>query len=102
MEKPAETITPKEKRSIPWTGFIVWPFVFLLLYALSFGPVWMMIDKGRISRANQLVSKFYAPVWWAYMETPLHKPLGIYFHLWEPEVVDKDGDIPYVDAAGVR
>ena len=35
MEKPAETITPKEKRSIPWTGFIIWPFVILLFVSSS-------------------------------------------------------------------
>lgn len=93
MEKPAETTTPaEEKHSIPWTGFIVWPFVILILYVLSIGPVAIMSDKGLISHNNEFIWKFYKPLGWAYLNTPLHRPLGMYLHLWVPKHFDKHGD----------
>jgi hypothetical protein len=92
MEKPAETTTPKEKRSINWGALILWPVVILILYVLSWGPVIMMIEKGHISSTNEFLRMFYRPLGWAYAETPLHKPLGMYFHLWAPQYFDKKGD----------
>jgi hypothetical protein len=107
MEKTAETITPKERHSIPWTGFIVWPLVILLLYALSFGPVMrfgsmMLLLTTRNNQSyihtspqrDRFLGKFYAPLGWAYNETPLHKPLGMYMHLWSPTAFNKNGDGP--------
>jgi hypothetical protein len=95
MEKPAETNTPKEKHSAFLPGFIVWPLLVLLLYVLSYGPIMMMYAKGHISPANQIVWKFYTPIDWAYVRTPLHKPLGMYLHLWVPEIFKKNGDLGY-------
>jgi hypothetical protein len=95
VEKPTETTQPiKDKHYFPWTGFIVWPIVILLLYVLSGGPVMMMRDNGRIRRDNRVVWKFYRPLTWAYNKTLLHKPLGMYFHLWDPNDYDKNGDWP--------
>jgi hypothetical protein len=93
MGKSAETTAPnEEKHSIPWTGIIAWPFVILILYALSIGPVMMMVDKKSIPpRTDQILEKFYAPLDWAYSETLLHKPIGIYLHLWSKRF-DKNGD----------
>ena len=93
MEKSAETDTPKEeRRSINWGAVILWPFVILFLYVLSFGPFWMMWDKGFISTHQTFSDKFYRPLEWAYEETPLHKPLGMYLHLWVPKYFDKKGE----------
>ncbi|HZQ45766.1 MAG TPA: hypothetical protein VFC07_02040 [Verrucomicrobiae bacterium] len=94
MEKPAETTTTaKEKQSIPWMSFVVWPFVILVLYALSVGPIMLVMDKGTISfGAGAFLKKFYGPLEWAYDKTPLHKPLGLYLHLWEPKWFDKKGE----------
>ena len=91
VEQP-ETTAPKEKHPIPWTGFIVWPFVLLLLYVLSVGPVVMMNDRGRISLNNTFVWNFYSPLDWAYEETLFHKPLGIYLHLWSKRF-EKNGEL---------
>jgi hypothetical protein len=93
MGKSAETTTPNEdKHSIPWTGIIAWPFVILILYALSVGPFMMMIDKGRISpNTEAFLEKFYKPLDWAYSDTLLHKPIGMYLHLWSKRF-DRDGD----------
>ena len=95
-EKPAETTAPdEEKHSINWGALILWPVVILILYVLIIGPVMMMMDKSAGSRSNQLARKFYAPLGWAYDNTPLHKPLGMYLHLWVPEIFNKNGNLGY-------
>jgi hypothetical protein len=90
-EKPETTTPDDEKHSFNW-GFIVWPVVILFLYVLSWGPVMMMKEKGRISSSDGFVWNFYAPLAWAYFGAPLHKPLGLYLHLWVPKYFDKDGN----------
>ena len=93
MDEQPTTTTPKdEKHSVNWGALILWPVVVLILYVLSVGPIWMMIDRKRMSN-NQFVEVFYYPVKLAYWNPVLHAPLGMYFHLWEPEFYDKKGDI---------
>jgi hypothetical protein len=93
MEKPVETTTPiEEKHSINW-GFVVWPFAVLLMYVLSNGPMMMMMEKEHISVDHRFVKMFYWPCGWAYFQTPLHKPLGMYMHLWVPNAFDKHGNL---------
>ena len=92
MDEQAETATPKdEKHSINWGAIIVWPFVILILYVLSWGPVVRLGDKGYISPNNKVIWKFYAPLDWASNNTPLQRPLGMYLHLWVPKYYDKNG-----------
>ncbi len=92
MDEQPATITPKEeKHSINW-GWIVWPCVILILYVLSSGPLIMLSQKELIPQDNGFLTKFYSPLRWAYNETPMHKPLGMYFHLWAPKFIDKNGD----------
>jgi hypothetical protein len=93
MEAQPQITTPvEEKHSNCWTGFIVWPLVILVLYALSWGPVMKMYLKGSISADNDFVYEFYAPLVWATANTPLKKPLRMYLHLWLPQGVNKNGD----------
>jgi hypothetical protein len=93
METPPEPTPPVgTKRSFFWIFFILSPGMILLLYVLSYGPVLMMVGKGRIMPNNQFVTKLYQPLIWAYDETPLHKPLGLYLHLWVPQWFDKNGN----------
>jgi hypothetical protein len=70
-----------------WGGlreWICWPGIVLLLYILSSGPFWMMVDKKIIRyhtsrwRAGQIL---YGPLGNAYAATFIRKPLGIYWHL---------------------
>jgi len=92
MEKPAETTTPTEaKHSFNWGGLILWPFLILVLYLLSTGPLVMMMDNGSISQNNEFVGKIYAPLDWVYENKLLHKPFGMYLHLWSKRY-DKKGD----------
>jgi hypothetical protein len=95
MDGHTETSAPiEEKDSFNWRMFILWPFVILLLYVLSFGPVMMLAEKKRIptNKVTEFFEMFYDPCIWAYLETPLHKPLGMYLHLWAPMEFDKNGD----------
>jgi hypothetical protein len=79
-EQPAIAAPKDEKHSINWGALILW-------------PVAMMEEKGRISHSNEFMRVFYMPWTWAYNGTPLHKPLGLYLHLWLPKHFDKKGDM---------
>jgi hypothetical protein len=91
-EQPETTIPTEAKRSVNWWSLVLWPFMILVLYVLSSGPVLMLMEKRRIAPDNRFFEVFYTPLDWAYTETPLRKPLGIYLHLWT-DVYDKNGEI---------
>jgi hypothetical protein len=91
--QPETTISIDEKHSFNWRLFILWPFLTLLLYVLSFGPVLTMLASNRLDPSvEDALKTVYYPVWMAYSQTLLHKPLGVYMHLWVPKVIDKNGD----------
>lgn len=91
--QPDPTTPGEEKDSFNWRVFILWPFVLLLLYILSIGPVAVLFARGKLSPAiEDKIKVLYFSLLWAYYETPLHKPLGIYFHLWDPKDFDKNGE----------
>ena len=82
-------------RGAGW-GWVLWPGTVLLLYVLGSGPVMMMKEEKLIpygdpgSRAAEIV---YWPVDWAFWETPLRKPIGMYWRLWAPEWCDAQENI---------
>ena len=95
MEEPAET-REETKHSGGFGIYALWAGVVLLLYVLSAGPLQLLVAKGiwqRRSIGNFSLESIYDPLIWAYDETPLHKPLGMYMHLWCPGGWDKNGDI---------
>src|ERR1700677_2614925 len=94
MDEQQESTTPGEERDLfNWRLFIFWPLVIVLLYIVSWGPVWMASDKGLIPLGDKFVDKFYWPVGWTYSYTPLHKPLGMYLHLWVPDYFSTNGEL---------
>jgi len=90
--KPADpTAEAKRSRGIP--GYVVWGFAIVLIYVLSAGPVGVLEKKGMLRRSIYgFLDYFYAPLEWAYWHTPLHKPFGIYMHLWCPDNYAANGD----------
>ena len=56
----------------------------------------MVSGKRNISNGHpvaQVLRVVYGPVEWAYAKTLLHKPMGLYHHLWVPGVIDRQGNI---------
>jgi hypothetical protein len=89
--QPAES-TAEAKRSRGFASYCVWGFGIVVLYILSSGPAMMLSDKGVVSTKVMVI---YRPLAWAYLETRLlHKPLGMYMHLWCPNRFNKQGDHP--------
>jgi hypothetical protein len=81
-ENPQPTPATAEKKSRGLGSYVVWAFVAVMVYVLSSGP--MILNVG-------LTSKWYSPLVWAYTDTPLHRPIGLYWHLWWPEMFDRGG-----------
>jgi hypothetical protein len=84
----------RSSRGAFWV-WLCWLGAALFLYFLSTGPVAMMTGKkpaGRGSPVWSVVAVVYRPVRWAYEDTPLRKPLGVYWHLWAPEWYDSEGN----------
>jgi hypothetical protein len=82
-------------RSAGW-GWILWSGLVLVSYVLSTGPITMLEERKLIysnTPPHRLLTILYGPVGWAYCETPLHKPLGMYWHLWTPNAIDINGNI---------
>ena len=71
--------------------WLCWIAVAIMLYVLSVGPV-MKITIMKIGSiptpVSQFLIGFYKPLEWAYNNTLLHRPLGMYYHLWIPSVID--------------
>jgi hypothetical protein len=89
--RPKETISKEAKRPFNWWSFAFWPFVIVLLYVLSSGPVVMMYHRKIISDDNRLVWTIYDPLFQAADHTSLGKVLGLYLHLWDSKDFGKDG-----------
>jgi hypothetical protein len=84
MKEEAEN-PPEEKPSRGFLRFLPWVGVIFLAYCLSSGPLVMLVDRNVIGGSGtmmRLVETVYSPLEWAYDETPLHKPIGIYLSLW--------------------
>jgi hypothetical protein len=81
-------------KSLGWGG-IVWLLLIPVLYLLSSGPYVMMVDK-KVILPNRSVSMvagtFYRPLDWISRNTPLHRLLGLYWHLWAPGIYDSQGN----------
>jgi hypothetical protein len=75
---------------LSWVGSI------LAVYVLGVGPVAMLIDKkviGPNTPTYKFLKGLYSPVGWAYTDTLLRRPLGMYLHLWTPNGFDAKGNI---------
>lgn len=71
----------------------MWLGAILITYVLSSGPAMLMLEKGMINYNSRSVAGLYfVPFRWAYEDTPLKRPLGMYWHLWAPQMWDRQGE----------
>jgi hypothetical protein len=91
MKKAAQS-APEERGAGGILRLGLWAAGLLVLYVLGSGPLVMLSSRNLLpDSVLNVLEKIYAPVEWAYEETLLHKPIGIYLHLWSKDF-DKDGD----------
>ncbi len=76
--------------------WIIVPVIFVVLYFLSVGPVMLWVRSrlavGAPPQSLSVIVTVYGPMEWLYDHTPLHKPIGIYLHLWIPDKFDSKGN----------
>ena len=73
--------------------FVIWVFVAVVVYVLSFGPILRLGRAGVFSASvNRWLESFYEPLVYAYDSTLLHIPLGLYLHVWNPDLVNSSGE----------
>src|SRR5438045_209731 len=95
MDEPSQQAEPaaEAKPSHGLGRYLVWAFVVLMVYVLSIGPVDRLIGERHLPRGVQIIlGLFYMPWLYAYYKTQLHKPLGLYMHVWVPAHWDKNGE----------
>ena len=78
------------KKSRGLASYILWAFVVVMVYVLSSGPAPLIVYDGTISSKALVI---YEPLYFVHKHTLLHKPIGMYRHLWLPFRFDKNGDL---------
>ena len=96
FEMTPEETTSEEKSSRSCWGFVLWPFVILVLYALSAGPA--MLAAHRLVISWKVVDAIYSPLQLSLDATHLWKPYCMYLHLWCPTLFDKNGNLVVPEA----
>jgi hypothetical protein len=90
-EQSEQLIEPKSSRD-SWS-WMYWFSAAIALYVLASGPTMALYDRS--TPGNSLcraIRVAYSPLGWVYLRTALHKPLGMYWHLWDSAGFDKAGD----------
>jgi|ERR1043166_1407354 hypothetical protein len=90
----AETAQPTpetdEKKSRGLGSYVLRAFVAVMVYVLSSGPVLRFMvycPRPRRDTVSYCYKIVYRPLDWAYAKTPLSWPLGMYWHMWVPELM---------------
>jgi hypothetical protein len=73
--------------------WMFWLGCAVLIYVVSAGPAAMLFMEDSLGNGTprRAVEVLYWPLACAYQKTILHKPLGMYLHLWAPELFDRHG-----------
>jgi hypothetical protein len=66
-------------------SYVVWGFVVVIVYVLSSGPMMRYQFRHPWQTIPFEVCRIYSPLIVAYRSKPFHKPIGIYWHLWNIE-----------------
>jgi hypothetical protein len=82
-----------KKKSRGLGSYVIWAFVVVVLYFLSTGPISLMDKYGMLSPQSWgALEMVYSPISYLFEHTPLRRPMGMYMHLWRPEIFDKWGE----------
>ena len=94
MDNPSAAAKPVVGRhAFNSSRLMVCASLILFIYVLSMGPFLRFAFDGRIGYPLvDILDLSFRPWGWAYNETPLHKPLGMYLHLWVPDYFDRKGE----------
>jgi hypothetical protein len=90
METAAEKSEERDSPAHMLGRFLGWTAAIFLIYVASVGPMLMLYKGGHWPN---FFSFLYEPVGWMYKSTPAQKPLGMYFHLWDPNDWDDQGNM---------
>jgi len=85
-----DSTASEEKSSRSYWGFVLWSFVIVVFYALSYGPAVRAASKGLVRTGFFVV---YVPLETTLDVAHLWRPFGRYLHLWCPDVYDEDGKL---------
>jgi hypothetical protein len=81
--------TTEEKSSRSYWGFVLWPVVVVIMYAVSEGPALRCAENGIISWKTLSV---YKPLHAALRATGLGRPFCWYLQQWCPYVILDNGE----------
>jgi hypothetical protein len=91
-DEAEKAVEPRSSRDF-W-GWVCWAAALVAFYILTSGFAQRLFWKRPWGDPlRRTVDVAYAPLSWAYYHTWLHKPLGMYWHLWQPAVFDKSGNL---------
>lgn len=87
-ETPPAKLEDSKAGFSPWP-LVLWPLLLAIVYFLSVGPALKLLLRDRISERTFVT--IYAPIGWLYEKTFMKKPIGMYLHLWAPDLFDAQG-----------
>jgi hypothetical protein len=74
-----------EKKSRGLGSYVLWAFVAVMVYVLSYGPVLKFVPS------NNCVMQLYTPLWRVCLRAELGKPLRMYLHFWRDDYFNEQG-----------
>src|ERR1041385_8442679 len=92
-ENAQPTPETEAKKSRGFGSFVVWGVGGVMVYVLGSGPAFRYLWHDPSTPLYEVISYGYSPLRWAQWKTPLHKPLGIYWHIWCPKIYKLEGDL---------
>src|SRR5579863_3385342 len=88
---------PLENSPNKHTGHVLsvagWMALALFGYLLCTGPDLKLNNSSPNALFGPIFNPFCKPALYIYSYTPLHKPLGLYWRLWDPAHFDDKGQI---------
>src|SRR5882672_9712833 len=95
MHEPAANAPETEteaKKSRGLGSYVVWGLAVVMVYVLSSGPAIRYILWNASGPAAAPLTYLFSPLICAYnSHSVVHKPIGMYWHLWVPTSIDPKG-----------